>query len=327
MINRYGDITPRTAGYVIATLLKRAIPYMVLENFGQTYVLPTNSTTNAIFRRYEPLDNTPNFLQEGVTPAGKTLRKTDVSCTLSQLGDLIELTDIIMDTHEDPVLMESTDILAEQSAQMIERLRYGVVRAGTNVTYANGSLRSQINTPISTSIIRRAVRGLERQNARKLTKVVRPTADFATVPLAPAYVAICHPDLDPDVRSCSGYKDPANYTTYTPWENEIGAIEKVRILTSTLFDSFKDAGAASGSTYISNAGASCDVYPIIIFGADAYGIVPLKGQQSITPMVVNPRPAPGDGLGQRGTVGWKTMQGAIILQDLWMMRIEVAASA
>lgn len=326
MINRYGDISPRTAGYVIGELLKRAIPYMVLENFGQVKTIPNQSTASVIFRRYEPLDNTPNFLQEGVTPAGKPLRKTDVSATLSQLGDVIELTDVIMDTHEDPILMESSDILAEQAAQMIERLRYGVLRAGTNVTFGNGTARSAVTAPISTTIIRRAVRGLERQNARKLTKVVRPSADYATVPLAPAYVAVCHPDLDADVRSASGYKDPANYTTYTPWENEIGAIEKVRFLTSTLFDSFKDAGGAVGSN-VSTAGTASDVYPILIFGADAYGIVPLKGQQSITPMVVNPKPAVGDPLGQRGSVGWKSMQTAIILQDLWMMRIEVAATA
>jgi N4-gp56 family major capsid protein len=69
------------------------------------------------------------------------------------------------------------------------------------------------------------------------------------------------------------------------------------------------------------------VYPILYLGRDAYGIVSLKGDQAITPMVVNPKPAAGDPLGQRGTVAWKTMTGITILNDCYMARGEVAATA
>ena len=44
-------------------------------------------------------------------------------------------------------------------------------------------------------------------------------------------------------------------------------------------------------------------------------------------MVVNPKPAPGDPLGQRGTVGWKLYTTTIILQDAFMVRLECAATA
>jgi N4-gp56 family major capsid protein len=44
-------------------------------------------------------------------------------------------------------------------------------------------------------------------------------------------------------------------------------------------------------------------------------------------MVVNPKPAPGDPLGQRGSVGWKAWTGCVILNDAWMARLEVAATA
>ena len=77
----------------------------------------------------------------------------------------------------------------------------------------------------------------------------------------------------------------------------------------------------------STTGTSADVYPILYLARDAYGIVPLKGKDSITPMVVNPKPAPGDPLAQRGTVGWKAWQSAVILQDAFMVRAEVAATA
>jgi hypothetical protein len=38
----YGDITPRTAAYVAVELLKRALPYLCLEKFGQQKTLPAN---------------------------------------------------------------------------------------------------------------------------------------------------------------------------------------------------------------------------------------------------------------------------------------------
>jgi N4-gp56 family major capsid protein len=66
---------------------------------------------------------------------------------------------------------------------------------------------------------------------------------------------------------------------------------------------------------------------MLFLARDAYGIVPLRGRDSLTPMVVNPKPAPGDPLGQRGSVGWKAWQAAVILQDAFMVRLEVAATA
>ena len=77
---------------------------------------------------------------------------------------------------------------------------------------------------------------------------------------------------------------------------------------------------------VSTSGTLADVYPILFFGADAYGLVPLKGKDSITPMVKNPNnPVQGDELGQRGFVSWKVMTTAVILNQLRMARAEVAA--
>jgi N4-gp56 family major capsid protein len=47
----------------------------------------------------------------------------------------------------------------------------------------------------------------------------------------------------------------------------------------------------------------------------------------MTPMVVNPKPAAGDPLAQRGTVGWKLWTATVILQELFMARLECAATA
>jgi N4-gp56 family major capsid protein len=79
-------------------------------------------------------------LVEGVTPAGNSISNQDYSVTLSQYGDYVTITDVILDTHTDSVLQETTDILGEQAALTVETLRFNVLKAGTNVFYANAWL-------------------------------------------------------------------------------------------------------------------------------------------------------------------------------------------
>jgi len=47
----YGDISPRTAAYAQKDLLKRGLPFLVLEKFGQATTLPSNSTKVTKWRR------------------------------------------------------------------------------------------------------------------------------------------------------------------------------------------------------------------------------------------------------------------------------------
>jgi N4-gp56 family major capsid protein len=343
----YGDISPRVAAYAVSQLLKRGLPYLVLEKFGQTYPIPTNSTKVAKFRRYFLLgatgaagDGNPanafstplalNPLVEGVTPTGKQLSNQDYTVTLVQYGDYVTITDQVLDTAEDQVLQQATEALGESAAQTIETIRYNILKAGLNVFWANGGARSAVNSPISLAMQRRVTTALTRQNAKKITSIVKSTPDFRTEPVEASYVALVHPDCETDVRSMTGFIPTKQYGSTTPWEMEIGAVEQVRYLTSTVFAPFPDAGGAyagSGTAMRSTTGVNADVYPVLFLGRDAFGIVPLKGKDSLVPMVVNPKPAPGDPLAQRGTVGWKAMTTAVILNDAWMARLEVAATA
>jgi N4-gp56 family major capsid protein len=92
-------------------------------------------------------------------------------------------------------------------------------------------------------------------------------------------------------------------------------------------DTGGSATTATPDLRFTTANTACDVYPVLYFARDAFGIVPLKGKSSMTPMVVNPKPAAGDPLAQRGTVGWKLWTATVILQELFMARLECAATA
>jgi len=342
---QYGDISPAIAAYAVVRMLKRALPLLVFEKFGQTYTLPTNSTQTAKFRRYflsgatgsagsgsgdfyTPLALTP--LVEGVTPEGRSLANQDYTVTLQQYGDYVTITDVIMDTHTDNILAEATDLLGENAAETVETLRYNVLKAGTNVFYgAQVAGRSSVTTKITLADQRRVTTALNRQNAKKITSVVASTPSFNTKSVEAGYVAVVHSDMETDIRDMVGFKPVADYGPHTsPWEGEIGSVEQVRYVATTVAKPFQNAGAAVGATGLrSTGGSNIDVYPVIYFARDAFGIVPLKGHSSMTPMVVNPKPAPGDPLAQRGTVGWKLWTATVILQEAFMVRLEVGATA
>jgi len=340
---QYGDISPRTAAYVVKELLKRAMPYMVIERFGQAYPIPLNSTRTAKFRRYfltgatgsagngnpanpffTPLSLTP--LVEGVTPAGLRLSFQDYTVQLNQYGDYINITDVVEDTHEDPILSEATQILSESAAQTFEAVRYNVLKAGTNVFWTNGGVRTAVNTTITLALQRQITTALARQNAKPITTILSSNANYRTEPVEAAFIALIHPDMETDCRNIIGFIPTKQYGTVTPYENEIGAVERVRYLISTVFTPFPDAGGVKG-VMRSTSGTNADVYPMLYLARDAFGIVPLRGRDSLTPMVVNPKPVAGDPLGQRGSVGWKAWQAAVILQDAFMVRCESAATA
>lgn len=323
----YGDISPRTAAYASKDLLRRGLPLLVLEKFMQGKSLPSNSTKSMSFRRYLALALATTPLTEGVTPTSKKLTLQDVDVTLNQYGDLVEITDVIADTHEDEVLKETVGILGEQAAQTIETIRFNVLKASTSKYYANGSARASVNTPLTTSLQKRIIRGMKRQNAGFITTVIKSTPDFNTEAVRPCYVAVTHTDVENDIRDMTGFIDAKDYGHgTTPFEGEIGAVGNVRYIISNIFTAYASAGGTENSM-VSTDAVSADVYPVIYMGKDAWAGVALKGKFAITPMIINPnKPSKSDPLGQRGSAAWKTFQNAIILNDAFMAVAEVGAT-
>ena len=336
-----GDISLRTAGYISKKLLERAQPLLCLSRFGQAKPLPRNVGRSMKFRGYEHLQNQPKPLTEGVTPSASKPTYRDVEASIKQFGDWIGLTDVLADTHEDPLIPEFTDILGEQSAIMLERIIAGVLLGGTNVHFAGRDAagviatgRDGVNQPLTLAVQRRVMRGLRRQNAQRITSVVSASPNFNTSPIPPSFIAVAHTDLEQDIREMPGFVPTEKYGSYKPLDGEVGSVEGVRYMLATLLDPWQDAGAAplAGTVVESNEGACADVYPVLFFGKNAYGTIPFakngrNGASPVTPMVLNPNvPRGGDPLAQRGSIGWKAYQSAVILYDMYMARVECAAT-
>jgi N4-gp56 family major capsid protein len=321
-------ISQRTNVYAERQMLRHAAPIVVLDKMGLTKPMPKNKGVNMRFRRPKVFVASTTPLAEGVTPTATAFEYEDVSVAIKQYGQVATVTDVIEDTHEDPVLNDITVQLGENIGRTMEALNWAVLRAGTSVTYANGTARNQVNTPISLAKQRAVIRTLKAQKAMKITQILGSGPNYATRAVEAAYVAVGHTDLENDIRALPGFLPVAQYANRsTISEYEIGSVEDVRYILSPDLPAFTDAGGAKGSM-VSTTGTSADVYPLLYFGKEAYGLVPLRGQGSVAPSIipVNQK-TKDDPLGQRGYAGWKSWHACVILNDLWMNRLECAATA
>lgn len=332
----YGDISPRTAAYADKMLLAREVTNNILGQFGQVRPIPKKHSKTIKFRRYNKLTNATVPIVEGVTPDGSPLTNTDVEVTLKQYGAFIRITDVIEDTHEDPVLAESIEILGEQSGATIDVLRAGILKAGTNVVYANGTARTDVNTAVTRTMIRTVTRILKAQEAKTLSQIIKAGPNIGTFPIPRAFIAVCHSDTQPDWEQVTGWLPVQQYPqTMGLIEGESGSVGEVRVVFDNNLLPWADAGGNyNNGTYttLTTTGVKSDVYPVLIFGKDAYGVVPLGGSKgkgaknnNVRTTVSNAKPSDSDPLGQRTKVGWKAYNATIILNDDWMARLEVAA--
>lgn len=324
----YGDISPRVGIYAVANFLAHAVPVLVLEKFGKVEPLPANKGMVIKWRRFIPFEVNTTSLVEGVTPAPSTMEVEDVSAVIDQYGNWVGFTDVIMDTHEDPVLQKLTMGLGEQAAATKEALIWDTLIGGTNVLYAGAATsRVTVVSPIAEEDLIAAQRFLKGNRAKHITKMLKASTNIATEPVAPAFVAFGHTNLEPDLRALTEFTVREKYSQFNPVSDyEIGKFQDIRFVLSPDLRLFYGAGG-SPTGVLSRDGVAADVYPIVILGQDAFGVTPLRGKDSASVFIQNPKPSETDPLGQRGFASWKMWYVAVRLNEEWMCRIECAASA
>ena len=326
----YASVSQRTNVYAEVKMLEYAEPILVLEKFADVKPLPKNKAETISFRRPIPFNVEPTELVEGVTPPATQMAYEDVEVRMGQYGSVVEISDRVNDLVEDPVLNDAARMAGEQAAETKERICWGAFRAGTNVTYSptTASARSGVQEKINLNIQRAITRSLHEQRGKYITEVLSSSPNFATEAVRQGFVAVGHTDLEADIRQLAGFVPCESYGEQTKilHEMELGKVENVRYVLSPVLEPFAGAGG-SGGTNVLETGGNADVYPVLFMARHAIGVVPLKGAGSMSPRIINPEQIDkSDPLGQRGIVGWKMYFAALILNEAWINRAEVAAT-
>lgn len=349
-IQGYGTVASRNLIRAAQDMLAHAQPITVLGDFGTQRQMPQNATDTLVFRRTLPFSastagttienstryvGTPavtpgNFvLGEGATPNANTINFQDVTVTLQQYGLLYKFSSRVELLYEDDVPGEMVKLVGETMAEVLELVRYGVLRAGSTVIFANGSSRAAVNTPISLNSLRRAARTLESNRAKRVTSRLAPGVNFGTRAVQPAFIVFVHTDAVADIRNLPGFTKAEEYGQFKPIHDmEIGACEDFRFIKSPLLTSFAASGSGTLNGCLSVGGSNVDVYPFLIIGEDAWGQVALKGMNAITPRVLKSTDVNhANPLGQFGYVGASTWFAAVRLNEAWMARVECGVTA
>ena len=323
----YSSVSQRTNAFAAKEMLAHAEPILCLSKFGMTKPMPKNKANTVKFRRPVPLAVATTALTEGTAPTAKALGYEDVTVELSQYGDVVEITDVVHDLAEDPVLQDASMMCGEQAGETIETLMWGVIRGGTNVVYANGAARNAVNTVITLNKQRSITRTLKSNRGKKITQMLSSSVKYGTEAVAASFIGFAHTDLEADIRGLTGFTPTEQYGSMKALPYEIGKVEDVRYILTPILSSFADAGGSAGSM-VSTSASAADVYPVVYVAKDAYGHVALKGAEAITPSVINPGQLDkSDPLGKKGMVGWKTYHKSFIANQSWMVRLECAATA
>lgn len=342
-IQLYSTVASRNLIRAEMKMLKHAEPIIVLGKFGAQKQQPKNKTDTVVFRRLKPFNATSaevpnitaaNFItSEGSTPTANTISYTDVTVVLQQYAVLFKFSSKAELTYEDDIPNDMAKVCGETMAEVAELVCYGVNKAGTNVIYANGSARASVNSALSLNKLRLAARSMHSNRASMNTETVKPGPNFGTSSVEPGYIVFCHTDVIADCRDLPGFTKSQDYGTAIKklHPREFGACEDFRFVSSPLFAPYLAGGASVTNTGMySAAGVSCDIYPVLVMAADAWGHVSLKGNgyTGISPTILpatqknhaNPS-------GMFGYVGADFWYSGARLNENWMTRIEVAVTA
>lgn len=321
------QIPPGVQAFYDRNLLARAQPNEVYSRHGQKRPISMRNGNQIKFRRYSQLAAASTPLTEGVTPSGSSLAVTDITATLAQYGDFITLTDMVSMTNQDAVVTEATDVLGDQAGTTIDLARRDVLIAGTNVAYS-GTAASRVTTAVKLAAadLNKVIRFLKVQNAKFVKEGLSSSDKVGTGAIRKAFIGIIHPDVEFDLEDIAGYRAVSDYGSIDGvMEDEIGAYKNIRFITSTNAKIYA-GGGASGTTVYKNNGANFDVYPCLFLADNSYGVVPLSGKALQTYVKALGSAGSADALDQRSTVGWKATTTTAILNDSWMIRVEVTAS-
>ena len=272
-------------------LIDNAVPMLVHDQFGQKHPIPKNGGKTIEFRKYSPLPKLLTPLTEGVTPNGQTLTVSTIEATVAQYGGYITLSDVLLLTAIDNNLVQATQLLGDQAGATLDTITREVLNGGTNVVYSGGvSDRDSLTEFLSVDDVKKAVRALKTQNAKKIDG---------------SFVGIIHPDVTYDLTNDPKWEAVKTYDPADWYEGEIGRIAGVRFVETTEAKIFEGG-----------------VYSTLILGANAYGVTEIEGGglQHIVKQLGSAGTA--DPLNQRATAGWKAIKVAERLVEQFMVRIE-----
>ena len=287
----------------------------------------------------------------------RSLQKVTYETSFARYGEMIDYTDEVDIWSEDYIQVRYREELGELANARMEDLVQRDMLSTTTVLYSGaagaigeiGALAADdggddADWVTSYDLIRKGVRKLVRNRAKKNTMIVTGSTKIGTTPVAKAYYGVIGADVKSDLETLTRGSTYSTEYVYIPAhkyadaaslaEGEVGAMHEVRFIEAESAVVYRGQGADVPATYAGNlqytgtigVDAKFDVFPILFPTEGAFATVGLKGLEKIkfnskSPAVVeNANP-----YGTNGFFSYNFFYAGIILKEEALLKLLVAA--
>ena len=252
-------------------------------------------------------------LSEGAGAVNKrSLQKITVETSFARYGEMIDYTDEVDLFSEDYIQVKYREELGElANSRMEDLIQLDMLGTGTVLYSGTATSKGTIGDSIATDgtedanwlvsydLIRKAVRKLVRNRAKKNTTIVTGSTKIDTRTIASSYYAIIDADVKTDLENITRGTSYEKHYAYVPFhkygdatkaaEGEVGSMYEVRFIESESAVVYAGKGATVPSGYAGSLAytgtigtdAKFDVHAILFPTENAFATVGLKGQGKI----------------------------------------------
>ena len=252
-------------------------------------------------------------LAEGAGAVNKrSLQKITVETSFARYGEMIDYTDEVDLFSEDYIQVKYREELGElANSRMEDLIQLDMLGTGTVLYSGTATSKATIGDSIATDgsedanwlvsydLIRKAVRKLVRNRAKKNTTIVTGSTKIDTRTIASSYYAIIDADVKTDLENITRGTSYEKHYAYVPFhkygdatkaaEGEVGSMYEVRFIESESAVVYAGKGATVPAGYTGSLAytgtigtdAKFDVHAILFPTENAFATVGLKGQGKI----------------------------------------------
>ena len=301
-------------------------------------------------------------LAEGAGAVNKrVLKKVTFETSINRYGEMLDYTDEVEIFSEDYIQTKYREELGELANSRVEDLvQLDMLSTGTAMYAGAATAMAEIGdsvaidgsddveNKISYDLVRKGVRKLVRNRAKKNTKIVTGSNKIGTTPIAKAFYAVIGADVKSDLEGLTRGNVAANGMTefvYQPAhkyagaaslaEGEVGAMHEVRFIESESAVIYAGEGAdvpasyAGSLAYTGTIGtdAKFDVFPVLFPTEGAFATIGLKGHDKIKFTSKSPAQVEnGNPYGTTGFFAYSMFYAGILLREEAMLKVLVGAS-
>ena len=285
-------------------LIKRLLPYLPMIAEGQKRTIPRRTggfgSGQIQWRKVAALATATTPLTEGVPPTAKDLSVTTVTANLSQYGDIVKLTDVLVGASIDDMAREAQSVLAEQAGQTLHALTMTELKSNSVSQIANGKANQA------------ALTAYDVLTAYEIKKAVR-TLHNAKAPRFPDgfYHGLLHPN---QVFDLSNDPEWIDLTNQSGGSADMSGPSAIKYGANGFVGQFHNTRFRM-STEVPTHSTNANAYGALVYGPDWFGICDFVGMTlptispdtnlGVTVDYIPPsQKEKTDLLGQYGVAGW-----------------------